>query len=217
MGFIQAFSRRQAGLLLFLISTLCMMFIPSIRLTLKSDTAESMRLRFAPLMQTVSLENKSGIKLGDDVEAREVTTRGIMNLAFNIESSRARWSFLLFWMGVITLGAITTVLFYIMTDKGDVRFPIVNIAAISSLACVFTLLWTVSVFEEFLEKTRDATTAAVVDDPTTVGIDETTAAMTNQIRNLFSYGLDWGMIFVALYFYSLVHIYWGTGAPLKVL
>tara|TARA_B100000902_G_scaffold391082_1_gene441160 strand:- start:428 stop:1078 length:651 start_codon:yes stop_codon:yes gene_type:complete len=216
MGFIQAFSRRQAGLLLFLISTLCMMFIPSIRLTLKSDTAESMLLRFAPLMQTASLQNKSAIELGDDIEAREVTSRGIVNLAFNIESTRARWSFLLFWMGIITLGALCTVIFYIMTDRGDVRFPIVNIAAISSLACVFTMLWTVSIFEEYLEKTRDVTTAAVADDPATA-IDETAAAMTNQVRKIFTYGLDWGMIFVALYFYSLVHIYWGTGAPLKVL
>ena len=235
MGYVQDYTRKQVGVILFLISTTCVLFIPSITLKL-TQTAEdlksapsgntksaSLTVRFAPLKQSLSHENKELLELGlvadppvwdattsaptdeENLELKDLYFRGMGKLGSSMESVRGRWSFFLFWVSIATFVMLLGILGNIVLNKGQVRFDMVNTAALLSVGVHALLLWTVTVFDQFLEKPREVVTA----QPTGVGGD----AETETVVNKYAFGVDAGIIFVFLWLYSLYYLYWGQVVP----
>lgn len=233
MGYVQDFTRKQVGVILFLISTTCVLFIPSITLKLTQTAQDrvagdstqtktgTLTLRFAPLKQTVSTEEKQLLELGllgdapaagdlepeVNLEIKDIYFRG-SKLASSMDSVRGRWSFFLFWISVATFVLLLGILGNIVLNRGEVRFDMVNTAAILSIAVHMILIYTVSVFDHFLEKPREVVTTDA---------DATTAAVTDTILNKYAFGFDAGIVFVLLWLYSLYYMYWGQTVPRTLL
>tara|TARA_X000001036_G_scaffold432211_1_gene467735 strand:- start:1731 stop:2354 length:624 start_codon:yes stop_codon:yes gene_type:complete len=196
---INRFDQKQVAFVGYVISTMLIMFVPSLTLTTRvreADADASVVTKLSPLTRTTVTKILTEPDRDDDGELVENAAEKehkfekkyaimlpLLELATKTESEADKWTVATTWMGVLSLVSFCAIYWSTMTKSGVVDPIMFNVSLVSSILSLALLVYSSSTYKAYLEEqSYDSAT-------------ETTVWQ--------EFGADWGIVFVATYFMSL--------------